>query len=71
MVGHVEAGLLAHRLYFTDKLPDDALFNKLGGQRRIERDGDAAVAYGVEALFLLCLDEQVFGGKNNLTRRQL
>ena len=63
MVGDLKAGLLAHHLHLADDLPHEALLDQLGRQDRINGNGDIPVGYGIEALPLGGLNQQVGGGQ--------
>ena len=59
LVHNIEVCLFAHRLNLRDYLSDEALFDKLGGEVRVDSNGDAVVGDREAALFLDGVYEQV------------
>ena len=59
LVHNIEVCLFAHRLNLRDYLSDEALFDKLGGEVRVDSDGDAVIGDCEAALFLDGVYEQV------------
>ena len=64
-VHDLEARVLTHGLDLGDKLPDEALLDKLWGEVGVEHHGHAAAALGSEAVLLNCLDEQILRRKRD------
>lgn len=59
LVHNIKVCLFAHRLDLRDYLSDEALLDKLGGEVRVDCDGDAVVGDREAALFLDGVYEQV------------